>query len=296
MKLGKEEFKGIVIATEMKSLKVKVIYWAFFAILLVLAAVCIFPVLWVLLSAFKNIDEFLMNPPTIIPRSFEIGKLFSVWRKLPGMSKAYINTLIMGLGDIFFSLTINGLAGYSLSRLKPKGHKLILALVLWTMMMPSAVSMVPLFMTFVDFPVLHINLTNSFIPMWLMAAANPFYVMLFKSFFDSIHISYIEAARLDGCKEISIFLRIVAPLSTPIMMTVVIFIMNGIWGSFLWPYLILRNPDLYTTGIKIYSLLTEVRIDEYYMAMIFVTLPPVIIYLLFQKNLMKGVSLGGIKG
>ena len=267
MKLGKEEFKGIVLATEMKSLKVKVIYWVFFAFLSVLAVVCIFPVLWLLLSAFKNIDEFLMNPPTIIPRSFEFGKLFSVWRKIPAMQKAYINTLIMGLGDIFFSLTVNGLAGYSLSRLKPKGHKLILALVLWTMMMPSAVSMVPLFMTFVDFPYLHVNLTNTFLPMWLMAAANPFYVMLFKSFFDSIHISYIEAARLDGCTEISIFLRIVAPLSTPIMMTVVIFIMNGIWGSFLWPYLILRDPNLYTTGIRIYSLLNEVRIDEYYMAM-----------------------------
>lgn len=297
MKSGKvEKFNGIVIPTEMKYFKIRIIYWTIFAILSVIAVICVFPTLWVLLSAFKNTEEFLMTPPTIIPRSFEIGKLFSVWHKLPGMGRAYINTLIMGLGDIAFSITVNGLAGYVLSRLKPKGHKLIFTLVLWTMLMPSSVSMVPLFMTFVDFPYLHVNMTNTFLPMWLMAGANPFYILLFKSFFDSIPMSYLEAARIDGCREISIFMRIIVPLSTPIMMTVVIFIMNAIWGSFLWPYLILREPSLYTTGIKIYSMVSEVTMDEYYMAMIFVTIPPVVVYLIFQKNLMKGVSLGGIKG
>lgn len=297
MKSGKKEkYNGIVIATEMKDVKVKVIYYIFFALLAIISVVCVFPTLWVLLSAFKNTEEFLMMPPTIIPRSFEIGKLFSVWSRLPGMGRAYINTIIMGLGDILFSITANGLAGYVLSRLKPKGHKLILTLVLWTMLMPQSVSMVPLFMTFVDFPYLHFNMTNTFFPMWLCAAANPFYVLLFKSFFDSIPMSYLEAARIDGCREISIFVRIIVPLSTPIMVTVIMFTMNAIWGNFLWPYLFLRDPDLYTTGIKIYSLASEVTLDEYYMAMVFVTIPPVVIYLLSQKHLMKGVALGGIKG
>jgi len=129
-----------------------------------------------------------------------------------------------------------------------------------------------------------------------MSAASPFYILLFKSFFDSIHMSYLESTRIDGCSELGIFFKIVAPLSKPIVFSVVIFILNGIWGDFLWPYLILRDESLFTTGIKIYKMQAVAQMDTYFMAMVFVTLPPVIVYLLLQKYLMKGISLGGVKG
>ncbi|MGN1059293.1 MAG: carbohydrate ABC transporter permease [Clostridia bacterium] len=285
----------IISPIEAKTPKMRLIYGIMLAILIVAAALCLFPTLWVLLSAFKNIEEFVQIPPTIIPKSFEPHKLAEAWDKTD-FGNSYLNTIYMGLGEIVFSITFNGLAGYVLSRLKPKGISLVFTVILWTMMMPSSVTMVPMFMTFIDFPLFHWNLTNTFWPFWLMAGANAFYIMLFKSFFDSIHMSYLESARIDGCSELGIFARIIVPMSKPIMVVVAIFVMNGTWGSFLWPFLLLNKESMLTTGIKIYKIRNIVSLDVYYMALIFVIIPPALTYIIFQKYFMEGLSLGGIKG
>lgn len=291
----KESAHGIILPVEEKDMVSKIVYGVLYAILMIMAIICLFPPLWVLLSAFKNINEFLATPPTIIPRSFEPEKIVTAWKEAR-FGRSYLNTLYLGAGQLVFSLLFNGLGGYVLSRLKPKGHTLIFTLVTWTMMMPTTVAMVPLYMTFIDMPIIHINLSNTFLPFWIMAGASPFYILLFKSFFDSIHMSYLEAARIDGCTELGIFFKIILPLSKPVMFSVALFVLNGIWGDFLWPYLILRKEELYTTGVKIYQMQSGVQIDIYFMSMLFVMLPPVIMYLLFQKYLMKGLSIGGVKG
>lgn len=286
---------GIILPIERKDKATRIVYIISYSVLTFLALICFFPPLWTFLSAFKNIKEFQMTPPTIIPRSFEPWKLAEAWKKTD-FGRSYLNTLIMGGGNVLFSLTFNGLAGYTLSRLKPKGHKLIFMLITWTMMLPTSVKMVPLFMTFIDMPFLHINITNTFLPFWIMSGASCFYILLFKSFFDSIHISYLEAARIDGCTELGIFYKIILPLSRPVMFSVAVFVMNGIWGDFLWPYLILTNENLYTTGIKLYKMNGTTTQDIYFMMMVFVIIPPIIMYFTFQKYLMKGLSLGGVKG
>ena len=295
-KLKKQErTNSIILPSERKDISARVLYTIFMVILVLLAIVSLVPPLWVLLSAFKNINEFFASPPTIIPRSFEPWKIAIAWKKA-NFGKAYLNTFYLGAGQLVFSLLFNGLGGYVLSRLKPKGHKVIFTLVTWTMMMPSTVAMVPLYMTFIDMPLVHVNLSNTWLPFWIMAGASPFYILLFKSFFDSIHMSYLEAARMDGCTEFGIFTKIIVPLSKPIMFSVALFVTNGIWGDFLWPYLILRKDSLFPTGVKLYKMQTGVSEDIYFMAMLFVMLPPLLIYLFFQKNLMKGLSLGGVKG
>ncbi len=290
-----ERNNSIILPVEQKDRTSRVVSTIFFTVLSVLAVVCLLPPLWVLLSAFKNINEFFATPPTLIPRSFEPWKLVSAWKEAR-FGRAYLNTVYLGAGQLAFSLLFNGLGGYVLSRLKPKGHKVIFALVTWTMMMPTSVCMVPLFMTFIDMPLIHVNLSNTFLPFWIMAGASPFYILLFKSFFDSIHMSYLEAARIDGCTEFGIFTKIILPLSKPIMFSVALFVLNNIWGDFLWPYLLLRDKELYTTGVKIYQMQSNVSKDIYFMSMLFVMLPPIVIYIFFQKYLMKGLSLGGIKG
>ncbi len=295
-KTSKSEKKGgIVLDIEQSQSKIKAFNTIVFVVVVVVALFSVLPILWVVASAFKDTKEFLMDPPTIIPRSFQLWKLGKVWQEAK-FGQAYFNTLCMGLGNVVFSITINGLAGFVLSRLKPKGHILILTLILWTMMMPHSMNMVPNFMTFVDFPVLHVNLTNTFLPFWLMSGAGTFYLMMFKSFFDGIPSSYLEAARLDGCSELGIYGRIILPLSKPVVFTITIFVLNGIWGDFLWPYLILTDPKLYTTGIKIYHLQTQLSIDEQYVSMLFVIIPSVVMYLCFQKYLSQGIAIGGVKG
>ncbi len=286
---------GLILSIEHANTNTRVFYTISYTVLIILALVCCLPPLWIFLSAFKDIDEFLMNPPTIIPRSFIPGKIVEAW-KHTNFGRSYLNTIIMGAGNVVCNITFNGLAGYTLSRLKPKGHKLVFMLLTWTMMMPTSVCMVPLFMDFCELPIIGLNITNSFIPFWIMSAGGSFTTLLFKSFFDSISISYIEAARIDGCSEIGIFFRIIVPLSKPIMFTVMVFALNGIWGDFLWPYLILRDENLLTTGVKLYKSQGSVTIDMQFMMMFFVTIPPVLVYLFLQKHMMKGISIGGVKG
>ncbi len=286
---------GLILSIEHDNASTKIFYIVSYAILIILGLVCFLPPIWIFVSAFKDINEFLATPPTIIPRSFNPGKFIEAWKQ-SDFGRSYLNTMIMGLGNVASHLIFNGLAGYALSRLKPKGWKFIFLLLTWSMMMPASVCMVPLFMDFCELPIFGINITDSFIPFWLMSAGGSYTTLLFKSFFDSISISYLEAARIDGCSELGIFFRIIVPLSKPIMFTVTVFTLNGIWGDFLWPYLLLRDKELWTTGIKIYKMQASATKDMQFMVMLFATIPPVIVYLFLQKYMMKGISIGGVKG
>lgn len=285
----------VILPIEERNPSSRAFYICAYIILTILAVVCLFPPLWVFLSAFKNINEFLATPPTIIPRSFEPWKVIEAWKQA-NFGRAYLNTLCIGGVQLIINLLFNGLAGYSLSRLKPKGWKLVFMIITWTMMMPHSMNMVPLYMTFIDMPIIHVNLSNTYIPLYIMAGAQTFNILLFKSFCDSIHMSYLEAARIDGCTEFGIFTKIILPLSKPIVFTISLFALNGIWGDFFWPYLLLRDESLLPTGVKIYKMATAARQDIYFMVMIFVMLPPIIIYFTLQKYMMKGLALGGIKG
>lgn len=259
------------------------------------ALLCILPVLWIFLSGFKSTAEFNQVPPTLLPETFDFSKLLTVWKKTDlGMS--FVATIYMVAGDLAFTLIVNGLGGYVLSRLKPKGTGIVLMLILWTMMLPTSINMVPLFISFMDFTPLHLNLIDTFFPMWFMSGANAFNLMLFKSFFDSIPLSYVEAARIDGCSDGGIFMKIILPLSKPIMMTVAIFTFSGSWGAFLWPYLVIQSKTLMTIGVKLYNLKSITSIDEYMLSLAFVLIPPTIVFMLFQKHIMQGFSVGGIKG
>lgn len=290
-----EKRNSFILDIEQKQPKIKVLNIIVFSILFVMACVFTIPLLWLIVSGFKDISEFRMDPPTIIPQSFQPYKLIEVWKKAK-FGRTYLNTLIMGIGNVISCVTCSGLAGYVLSRLKPRGHKVIMTLILWTMMMPKTMNMVPLFMTFIDFPIFHFNLSNTFWPFWLMSGATTFYMMLFKSFFDGIPTSYLEAARIDGSSELGNYVRIILPLSKPVIFTVTIFILSGIWGDFLWPFLIFQDPDKFTTGIKIYHLQKTLSVDENFLSMLFVIFPSAVMYFGFQKYLSQGMSLGGVKG
>lgn len=296
MKAFKTKETGLITSLDFKQRHVRIGYWVMFAAVFIIAIIFLFPAAWIILSSFKDVKEFLSTPPTLLPHSFHPEKLAEVWNKM-NISRSYINTMIVACGDMFFAIVINGLAGYVISRLKPKGSSLFFLLVLWSMMLPTSVSLVPLFMTFLDFPVAHFSMMDTYIPMWIMKGANAFNVLLFKSFFDSISISYIEAARIDGCTDLGIFRRIILPLSKPVVVTVAIFTFNGSWAEFLWPYLILKTKDLYTVPVQIFRMKTAgFLMDQYVIVLLFAMIPTMIMFLLFQKQIMHGVSLGGIKG
>ncbi len=289
---------GIISKFDMQNPSVKVLYGLIWFFLILAVLLCFVPPLWCMTSALKDSREFFSVPATIIPRSFHPEKLWETWEML-NFGQAYINTVIVLCGSLVMSLVCNGMMGYVLSRLRPRGYKLVLSLVLWTLMLPQSVSQVPLFKNFLSLPILGINITESYLPMWLLAGANAFYVLIFKSFFDSIPQSLIEAARLDGCTNLGIFFRVMLPLSKPVLMVIAIFTINASWSDFFWPYLVLGSrSELYTVMVKIFYMAGSSGYSEdiQVVALIFTIIPPTILFLFFQRYIMSGFTLSGIKG
>lgn len=274
----------------------KLIYWGMFLIILFISLICLVPIVWVALSGFKSVSELYAIPPTLLPERINLGKIAEVWKTV-SFFKYFTNSVILILGCWACDVTINGLAGYVLSRLKPMGSRVIEILVFWSMLLPG-ISMVPLYMTFLDVPLLHINLSGSYLPIWLMAGANAFNILLFRNFFNSIPMDYIEAANLDGCSQLGIFARIIIPLSKPIVMVVTIFSVTATWGNFMWPYLMLGNTDLEPVAVMLYNLSSKSGMteDKYLLLIMLSILPVLIMYMIFSKQIMGGMDVGGIKG
>ena len=157
--------------------------------------------------------------------------------------------------------------------------------------------MVPLYMTFVNMPIIHTNLSGSFLPLWLQAGCNAFTIMLFRNFFNGIPMSYLEAARIDGCGNIAVFFRIILPLSKPIIMVETIFCVINWWKNFMWPYLILGNSNYEPISVMLYKMssagITEM---ENLMLIMLSIIPPVIFYAIFQKHIIGGLNMSGVKG
>lgn len=296
MLLQKHLNKGILTDADLKRPKYKFLYWSMFVFLVLYCFTCGFPVIWILLSGFKDVKEMYSIPSSLFPKRIDLRKLLEVWKSMK-FYKYYINTFIMSAGSVISDIIICGLAGYSLSRLKPVGTNLILAIFFWVLLMPGTMRTVPLYKTFINFPVLNVNLSESFVPIWLMAAANVFDIILFKNFFDGISKSLVEAAQIDGAENMSIFFRIILPLSTPVFLTVTIFTFNGSIGQFFWPYLLISNKDLTVLGVQLFNMKSSTFTMDYQMlALIFSILPQVIVFLIFQKKIIGGVNVGGVKG
>lgn len=294
MKRLRTKNEGALQASDMHSASNKILYWSIFALLLVVALVCLLPPLWIFVSSFKSAKEIMQIPPKFLAENISFEKFGEVWKML-GFSRFYVNTIVLAIGSIISAVIINGITGYVLSCLKPRGTALIISLITWTMLLPNTLSMVPLFKNMINLPILGLNLSNTYWPMWMVAGANAFNILLFKNFFDSIPISLIEAARLDGCGRIRIFSRIVLPLSTPIIAVVSIFTLNGTWGDFLLPYLILNNREKYTVMIQIYNTRSTIPIDQQIVSLVFAIVPPMVVFFFFQKHIMGGVTAGGVK-
>ncbi len=287
---------GIISAVEMKHTKYKLIYWSMYAFLILCVLVSTLPAIWIMLSGFKSVKEIYAVPPTFFPNEFDFGKVGEVWNKLK-IPMYFKNSAIILIGEVFFSIVVNALGGYVISKMKPVGHKLVFALVVWTMLMPGAGRTVPIYMELVDFPVFHFSMIDTYWPMWLMAGASCFNLLLFKNFFDSVSTSLIEAARIDGATDIGIFVKILLPLSLPIVTYVGITTAQGAWGAFFWPNIVIEDQYMIPIATKLYKMKAEsYTMDQYFLTLIFSIIPPFFIFLIFQKQIMGGINVGGVKG
>lgn len=291
-----ETKQGIMSSIDLKKTGNKCIYWCIILFLVIVCAIAAVPIIWILFSGFKTPSEMYKIPPSFFPERIDLKKLSAAWTQMK-FYKYYINTFIVAGGATVFHLLISGLAGYVLSKLKPVCHSLIFVLIFWAMLIPSIMSTVPIYMSLIKVPIIGINLSNSYLPLWIMGAANSFDIILFKNFFDGISDSIIESSRIDGANSLKIFFKIIIPMSLPVFMTVTIFAFNGSMGQYFWPYLLISDNSKTVLGVQLYKMKSSTFSTDYQMlAIIFSIIPQVVIFAVFQKNIVGGISTGAVKG
>ena len=154
-------------------------------------------------------------------------------------------------------------------------------------------------MTYIDLPILHINLLGTFWPIWLAATTNAFNIFLFRNFFNGIPMEYIEAARIDGSGELSTFFRIILPLAKPVVVCVTIFSIIGSWSNFFWPYIILgstQNEPISVLLFKLTAAGSPFKVNEQMAIIMISIIPPIVIFAFLSKQIMGGMNMSGIKG
>ena len=294
---------GILSSSDLKTTKGRLLYWTFFVVLVIASMIAFIPALWTILTAFKETKE-IYSGFTVFPQNMSPANLWKrvaeSWNALQ-LGDSFINTIILSLGCLVADVIVCGLAGYVLSKLKPKGSRIVFILIVWTMMMPAQMRMVPNYITMLHFPFafdfgMGISLLDTYWPMWLGSAANAFNIILFKNAFDGLSQSYIEAAKLDGCSNFGIFFRIMFPLSMPVVIYVSIGALSGAWSNFFTPLLYLDKNVV--TPLKIYRLQfdTSIQMNVRFMGFVFASIPPLLIFLIFQKRIIGGINVGGVKG
>ena len=289
--MHKKQRTGVIRDYDMHSASVRIGYGFIYGLCLLMTVFAVFPLVWVILAGFKDLREF-MSSTSLLPRSFDLGLFLKTWDQL-GIAKNYLNSLISVVGSVVCALIFNGLLGYGLAILKPRGYGVVKKMVMLSLLVPATISIVPLFMN-----IQRLHMGNSFLPLWLSYGANAMYVVLFIQFFESLPQSMIEASRIDGCTPLQTFFHIVLPLSKPICAVVSIFAINAAWSDFLLPYLVLRGGPLQTVMVRLFVFSTEqtVNADTMMRSVVFSMIPPIILFALFQKQLTENAVSAGIKG
>ncbi len=187
-------------------------------------------------------------------------------------------------------------AAFAFSKLKPVGHKVILGMMLGTLMIPSTVLIIPQYVTVIDLPIVHWHMLNTPWVIWLPAVTNAFNIFLLKRFFDSIPDDLMAAAAMDGASPFRTLRSIILPMSRPILGVVAIFSITATWKDFLWPSLVESSAATRTVNVGLYAFSRGLTQQEVVAGAVIAAIPTIVVFLIFQKNIMAGLTTGSLKG
>ena len=260
--------------------------------LLAAAAGTIFPLLWMVSASLMAPGEANAFPPPIVPARPTLDNYRELFAHA-GMGRYLANSVLLTAAVTAISVVLNVAAGYAFAKLEFAGRDRIFKLLLGALVIPSQVAMVPLFLLLKS-----LGLVNSYGGVIVPAMAGIFGVFLVRQYALSIPNELLEAARIDGASELSIFRSIVVPLLAPIIVTLAVFTLLGTWNDFMWPLIVLSDNDLYTLPVALASLSREhVQDNELMMAgAVVTTLPVLLVFLALQRYYMQGLLVGSVKG
>ncbi|MET7329844.1 carbohydrate ABC transporter permease [Nonomuraea sp. NPDC005650] len=252
------------------------------------------PLVGLLVSAFsKTLDptSFSLWPDEFTLENFVQAKEKNVYLYL-------LNSFIVVGFGLLLQMLVSVFAAYSLARKKFRGMTFVLLLMLTTMMLPEEIIAIPLSLVLADMPLLHVNLIGTYAGMILPVGAWGFSILVMTEFMKEVPVELEEAARIDGAGEVRIFATIILPLCRPALGVIGVFGFTMIWDQYLLPLIVAPESSMWTLPIALRSLRSdeEVGIGVLLAASLLALLPSIIAFLAFQRQFMRGLTSGAIKG
>lgn len=265
----------------------------------------VLPLLWTLVTSFKPESEILSGALEIIPRNPTFDNYIAVFAD-GSFARYLLNSFVLAVGGTITNVFFGSLAGYALAKLKFPGRGSVFSVFLASMMVPAIVTMIPTFLVLRYFPFAGGNdlfgqggtgMINNYAAILVPGAAGAFAVFFMKQFFESLPDELGDAARIDGASEFRVFLSVYFPLSTAAAAVLAVLTFQAGWNSFLWPLIVLNNPDMYTVQVGLSAFINEYQ-TEYGALMagtIIASLPVLLVFVFAQKYIVQNFTGSAVK-
>jgi multiple sugar transport system permease protein len=254
------------------------------------------PLLWLAKSAITPTTDTIAHPMSLFRHGTAWSNLSEAWSNV-NVGRYFWNTVVLAVGSWASQIFVATTGGFALSVLRPRYARILTGLLLTTLFVPLVVLLVPLYVEIVHPPLVHHSFIDSYWAIWLPAGASAFNVVLMKRFFDNLPHEIFEAARIDGAGPFRLFVSIVLPMSRPILGVVSVFAVLASWKDFLWPLLVLTNPDKQPLSVRLPTIQSQTELGIFLAAMFIACLVPIVGFLIFQRSFLRGQGLSGaIKG
>jgi putative chitobiose transport system permease protein len=266
---------------------------ALYALLGAIALVMLLPLIWLVSTAFKapteNIFEF---PPRFFPQSPTLQNFVTVWQTNP-FGRYLFNSTLVAVLTVVLNLLFCSLAAYPLARLQFRGREALFLLIVATILIPFQIVMIPLYVLTVK-----LGLRNTYLGLILPAIASAFGIFLLRQAFQGVPKELEEAARIDGCSELGIWWNVMLPAVRPALITLAIFVFIGAWSDFLWPLILLDQPDYYTLPLGVAKLAGAFSLDWRLIAAgsVISIAPILLVFGLLQRYIVPTDTSSGVKG
>lgn len=266
---------------------------ATYLLLGLIALVMLLPLIWLVSTAFKSSTEDIFQfPPQFLPAQPTIANFIEVWQTNP-FGRYLFNSTLVALLTVGLNLLFCSLAAYPLARLDFRGRNALFTLIVSTILIPFQIVMIPLYILTVQ-----LGLRNSYLGLIFPAIASAFGIFLLRQAFQGVPKELEEAARMDGCSELGIWWFVMLPSIRPALVTLAIFVFIGAWSDFLWPLIILDQPEYYTLPLGVAKLAGAFSLDWRLIAAgSVISIAPILLFFLIMQQYIVPTETGsGVKG
>jgi ABC-type glycerol-3-phosphate transport system permease component len=264
---------------------------AIYGVLIIAGIIAIIPFLYVVSTSLKDTAALFSYPPEWIPSEPTLTNFQTLLDDFPYL-RWMLNSLIVASAVTIIKVMIDSMAGYAFAKMSFPGRDALFLVVLMTLMVPFAATLIPLFIIVRD-----LNLTNTYLGLMLPALASPIGIFMMRQFIESLPSDLEHAARLDGCSEFQIFRRIILPLMKPGLVVLGVFTFMTQWTSYLWPLVISTREDMLTLTVGVQSLrsLFTVNWGVLSAGAVLSMLPLILVFLFLQRYFIAGSIAGALK-